>query len=227
MPRGEQPVSWWKRLLRTDDRKARRAYRRSLPPLYRWRRVAIVCALVIAVTFGFAIVGKDPAAWAQQRWYDVNGTLVQVAGVEAKASPEGSDLDGFPAQALVDADPGTAWATTWRATKADIPCGGTPSGQVKVTFPETRLRELRIRPGLKDPSARSLQQQPEALDLTLPDGTCHRLLLTQLAKEQEFDFDSEEPVEHVVVSIPTVYANTDERAQDVVAVRMLALFSRP
>ncbi|MGB5936536.1 MAG: hypothetical protein WBG76_11790, partial [Ornithinimicrobium sp.] len=115
IPRGEQPLSWWQRLLHTDDRKARRAYRRSLPPLYRWRRVAIVCALVIAVTFAFAIVGKDPAAWAQQRWYDVNGTLVQVGGVEAKALPEDSDLDGFPADALVDADPGTAWATAWRA----------------------------------------------------------------------------------------------------------------
>ena len=44
-PREQQ--SWWQRFRDPTDRRARREYRRSLPPLYRWRRV-LIGLLVIA-----------------------------------------------------------------------------------------------------------------------------------------------------------------------------------
>ena len=58
-PGGDAPVTrptqkrdtWWSRLWDSKDRVARRAYRRSLPPLYRWRRV-IIAILTLALIGG-------------------------------------------------------------------------------------------------------------------------------------------------------------------------------
>ncbi|MGB3763608.1 MAG: hypothetical protein WA966_10315 [Ornithinimicrobium sp.] len=217
--------TWWRRVLRLDDRDARRAYRRSLPPLYRWRRVAIAFGCVIALSFAFAVVGNNPAAWAQQRWHDVMGTVVQVQGTSAEAVPEGSEVEGSSASALTDADSGTAWTTAWQAPPSDALCGQAPGGRARVTFPSTRLKQVRLR--TVDPAANPLQHRPAAVDLTLADGTCQRLPLAQQEGEQRIDFDSGGPVTSVVVSVAQVYPNADERAADEVALAGLALFSRP
>ncbi|MGB5953709.1 MAG: hypothetical protein WBG57_14485, partial [Ornithinimicrobium sp.] len=218
------PPSWWQRLLHSDDRAARRAYRRSLPPFYRWRRAGIVIACVIALSFAFAIVGTNPAAWAQQRWYDAMGSLVQVRGSSAEAVPQGSEVEGFPAAALVDDDSGTAWATAWQDPSTDVLCGQAPGGRVKVSFPSTRLKQVRVLP---PESGASLQQRPASVDLTLPDGTCQRLPVTDEDGEQRLDFDSLKPVTSVVVSVAQIHPSDDERTIDEVALAKLALFSRP
>ena len=78
--RSTQRSTWWTRLWDSKDRVARRAYRRSLPPLYRWRRVIIAVLALGLVGGGLAVVGRSPKAFVQARYYDVRRTLVPVKG---------------------------------------------------------------------------------------------------------------------------------------------------
>lgn len=223
--------TWWQRLFRNDERRARTAYRRSLPPLYRWRRVAIGAAVVLTCSFAFAFIETNPVAWAKQRWYDVTNEVVQVRDTEAEALPEGSDLDGFAATNLVDDNFGTAWATSWQPTDVDgaaeIVCGQATADKVTVSFPATRLREIRVISGLSNATARSLQQLPAAIDFTFENGTCLRMPLTEAVEEQKFRMDTRADVSQVQVSIAAVHGGADERALDEVALSNIALFSRP
>ena len=43
-----------------QDRAARREYRRSLPPLYRWRRVLIGVLVLVLATVGGVALRRDP-----------------------------------------------------------------------------------------------------------------------------------------------------------------------
>ncbi len=91
--------SWWQRLWDPKDRRARREYRRSLPPFYRWRRVIVGVGGLAAVLVVLSVVGKNPVSWAKDRLYDVRGTLVAVdpvvfAGVPAQSVATDYDVDG-------------------------------------------------------------------------------------------------------------------------------------
>ena len=53
--------TWWTRLWNRKDRGARRAFRRSLPPLYRWRRVIITVLALLLIGGGLTLVGRSPS----------------------------------------------------------------------------------------------------------------------------------------------------------------------
>ncbi|MGB3256637.1 MAG: hypothetical protein WBG89_02195 [Ornithinimicrobium sp.] len=182
---------------------------------------------MIGIAFAFAIVGQNPAAWAQARWYDARGALVQLRDTDAQALPPDSAAEGFSAAALVDADRGTAWATPWEPPPEGATCGKAPGGKVRVTFDSARLKQIRVFPGLDDPSLRSLQQLPAGVDVTFPDGTCLHMPLTEKAEEQRLDIDSETPIKSIEISVPNVHESTDDRAAEVVGLTNVALFSRP
>jgi hypothetical protein len=220
---------WWHRFSNPEERQARRAYRHSLPPLYRWRRVMIGVLTPIALMALLAVVGKDPAGWAKDRWHDAKGDVVQVFDVKAAAVPRPSALRDNPAANLVDNNPKQAWATRWVPTGNKAPvCGGAPNvGQVQVTLPPTRIRQIRVRAGVNDPSQQPLQFLPATLHVTLSDKTCRVLSLKRTAQEQMIDFDSETEVTSVRIGVASAIQPPDPRAQRIVAISELSLWSRP
>nr|WP_281497225.1 zinc ribbon domain-containing protein [Ornithinimicrobium sp. F0845] len=227
--RGPEPRrrGWWSRLLRSDTRLARRAYRRSLPPLYRWRRVGVTALIAAVVLGGFAVVGSDPVGWTMDRWYDVTNRLDPVRDVGAQALPEDSVIGDNDPNGLLDADPTTAWVTGWTPPEGRPSCGDGRGGRVVLTFPETRVRELHVITGVTDPSDRPLQHIPTQLHVQLPDGTCRTVDLTRAPELQEVPFDTERAVGRLTISIGETYTGDDERIQDVAGLSQLTLLARP
>ena len=107
---GTPQRGWWDP---ERQRAARREYRRSLPPLYRWRRVlvALACSWPSAVVL--TLTGNNPVGWAQERWRELTVTWSRRRRDRRR-----------PAAGLGGADvrrreaPGSrqeAWATAWPA----------------------------------------------------------------------------------------------------------------
>src|SRR5215203_1533192 len=71
-----------------QDRAARKAYRRSLPPLYRWRRVIIGVVMVALVTSAAVVLLRsDPIGTVQSGWYSLRREFVWVRPVTASVVP--------------------------------------------------------------------------------------------------------------------------------------------
>ncbi len=174
-----------------------------------------------------AAAGTNPVQWVKARWYDVTNQVVQVPGVTATAVPSGSGLPGHPAEATVDGTPAD-WATRWVPPEATAACGGAPDvGRVLLSLPPTRIREIRVVAGTPDASRRPLQFLPASLHLTLSDQTCLALPLRRGAAEQVLEVDSEVEVTSVLIGIGSATRPSDARAQPVVAISEISLWSRP
>lgn len=218
---------WWQRLLRSDTRRARKDYRRSLPPLYRWRRVGVTALLAVLVVGGLAVIGRDPVGWTVARWYDLTNRLEPVADVRAEATPPESVVRENAPQGLLDLDAATAWVTGWTPPEQPAGCGEGRGGRVVLTFPEARVRELRVITGVTNESDRPLQHIPTQLDVMLPDGTCRFVPLGRSPELQEVAFDTGVPVGRLTVSIGEAHTADDERVQDVAGLTQLTLMARP
>lgn len=219
--------SWWQRMLRSDTRQARQAYRRSLPPLYRWRRVGVTALVAVVVFGGLAAVGRNPAGWTIDRWYDVTNRLDPIRDVSAQAVPEESVVGDHHPNGLLDADALTAWVTGWTPPQTRPACGEGRGGRVVLTFPATRVRELRVATGVTDASERPLQHIPTQLDVQLPDGSCQVVQLKRTPDPQEVPFDTGVPVGRLTISIGEAHTGDDERVQDVAGLSQLTLLARP
>ena len=222
-----QRRGWWQRLLRSDTRLARRDYRRSLPPLYRWRRVGVTALIAALVVGGFAVVGHNPIGWATDRWYDVTNRLDPVRDVSVQALPEASVVGDNSPNGLLDVDPMSAWVTGWTPPEGRPACGESRGGRVVLSFPATRVRELRVITGVTDPSERPLQHIPTQLHIQVPDGSCQIVQLTRSPDVQEVSFDTGEPVGRLTISIGEAESGDDERVQDVAGLAQLTLLARP
>lgn len=219
--------SWWQRLVRSDTRLARQAYRRSLPPLYRWRRVGVTALVAALLVAGFSLVGRNPVGWTVDRWYDVTNRLEPVRDVSAQALPEDAIVGENHPHGLLDADPTTAWVTGWTPPEGRPACGEGEGGRVVLTFPATRVREMQVITGVTDPSERPLQHIPTQLHIQLPDGSCQVVALTRSPEVQQVSFDTGEPVDRLTISIGEADVGTDERVQDVSGLAQLTLLARP
>lgn len=198
---GARRSSWWSRWFDNRDRAARREYRRSLPALYRWRRVLIVLGLVGGLVAGLAVAGRNPVGFVIDRYHDVRGTLAPVAVIgTAIEPPEASVPDAKPA-ALTD---GTlaAWSMRWAPTAEASPCGTPGTGVIVLTIEPTRVRALNIRAGLPaDDDRRTLQALPQALGVSFDGGTCQEVTLEDKPDEQEPMIDSMGPVSTIRIGV--------------------------
>jgi len=188
-------------------RAARREYRRSLPALYRWRRVLVTLASIVAVAVVLTLTGNNPVAWVQDKWHELTVDLVAVDGVTAAARPPGSvaasyDVRGLPGPRDVP------WATAWRP---DVPvsddCGTSPAqGRILLRWAApTRVRGLDVWAGLaKDDSSRETQYQPKVLGISW-DGGCERADLDNSADKQRIELDTETEVDSLVISVDDAY----------------------
>ena len=221
---------WWHRFSDSEERRSRRAYRRSLPAFYRWRRWIFALAAVLVVVVGSLVVGRDPTQFVRSVWHDVRGDVVTIDDVSAAAEPEGSDLPGFPAPNAVDGDDGTAWSTAWTQRAPGSQCSAiSGSGTVTLTFsPATRVRELRVVSGVTDPSQRPLQLLPRVLFVTTSDQVCRVVGgIAQGATPQRLPFDSEVPVTSLRIAVAETHEATDARAQSAVSLTQVTLMARP
>ena len=219
--------TWWSRLWDSKDRAARLAYRRSLPPLYRWRRVIISVLALALIGGGLTVIGRFPKAFFMARYYDLRKTLVVVPGVQAEIiPPDASAADSTP-DALVD---GTAksWKMAWTPTTQGSPCGAQQTTPViQLSFAPTRIRVIDMRAGLlqKD-TGRQFQFRPKTIWVAYADH-CEDVTL-QDVERQPITLDTKNPVDSIRIGVQTAYApDPPEGAQQVLAFTEITLKSRP
>ena len=225
--RATQRSTWWSRLWDSKDRVARRAYRRSLPPLYRWRRAIVIVLALGLVGGGLTVIGRSPKAFFLARYHDVRNTLVAVPGVTAAIiPPEASAADTTP-EALVDGT-AKAWQMSWTSSTQGGPCRSTPTTAViQLSFPATRVRDINLRAGLLDNNPnRLLQFRPKTVWIAYGDQCVERPLAD--VQQQTVPLDTEVLVDSVRLSVQTAYPpDQPTGGQDVLGFTEITLRSRP
>jgi Double zinc ribbon len=212
-----------------QERAAWKAYRRSLPALYRWRRVIIVLLLLpLGLTAGLAL-GRDPVGSAKDGWYwlrreyDPNPVTV----VRVTAVPRAATAAKTHPAALVDGSE-NEWTINWAPSGRTRGCGPTPGTGVAVLTLErpTRTRLLQIAPGLAEGNKqRELQLLPKGLAIAFDNGLCQTVSLTRQPIQNEIPLDSRTAVTQVTIGIASVYPSPN--AKPLVSITELAFRSYP
>lgn len=217
----------WLRVLRSRDRAARIAYRRSLPPLYRWRRVLIGVLVAVLGLGGLAAVGRHPVRWSVDRYDDLRQTTVIVPNVRANVDPAtASAADTTPA-ALTDLNE-AAWTMTWQPAEQGASCGGAPStGKIVLTIAPRRIRQIDIQAGLGEKNPDRLRQhRPQSIGVSFDGGTCRSFPLQNLAGPQSLEVDSGVAVSTIEIGVDTAYP-PEEGGLPLLSFTEIFLRSRP
>jgi hypothetical protein len=226
--------SWWQRFRDPRERRARRDYRRSLPPFYRWRRVILTILLIALVLAGLYVAGRNPVGWGKGRYYDIRGSLVSMDPALYVAQPPQSKIEGFPPEALGSEAVDDAWATSW-SEKSLAPvngCAGQKAapGMVRLVFEQpTRVRALDIAAGLPaDNAQRQLFYNPKKMLVVYGANQCTPLDLRNVAELQRLELDTQEPVGSLTLAISEVYpGRTDGSAIPKSALSTVTVLVRP
>lgn len=230
------PRTWWQRFSArfTDPQEsaARRAYRRSLPRLVRWRRRALAALLVILVGGSVAALRSNPVDTASRWWHELRGDLVPVPGLTVTVEPPATGDDDAAAAAAIDGSAETAWTTPWTRSTATGECGRSGgAAMLHLRMPPAQVRQVRIVTGLTDPSRRPLAQLPATMFVATEGGDCVELTTTPEATEQVFNVDFGAPVTDLFIGVASVYPPTDDRANlpagQTVSVSEVSLWQRP
>jgi hypothetical protein len=225
--------SWWQRFFDPADRKARRDYRRSLPPLYRWRRVLVAIGVIAVVLILLSVIGANPVGWAKDKWYAVRGTLVPADQVVYTANPPRSVAKNYDVAALGSPALDDAWATSWSGkTVAPLKgCAGQAAakGMVRLTFKEPlRVRRLEVLAGLPPTdNQRPFLFRPSVLLVMYGAGQCARLELKDASNIQGLAFDTGAPVNDLTIAIGATYPARADARQQLTALTTLTALSRP
>jgi hypothetical protein len=224
---------WWRRVLgqhRTAaERVALRAYRRCLPLRHRLFRL-LVALLVTALAAGAVLaLRRNPIDWLQDRWYDLRGTVVDVAIDAASLDPaEAPERPEFGPKLATDEDEGTAWATAWSGGEDPVACGARKAAEaLQLTFADVvDLREVEVLGGLPSGDSGRLQQhRPRMLELRFSDGTCDLVPLRDVGRPQRVAL--EEPVSTSSVRIAVVDVHPAEGDGTLVALSEIEFLARP
>ena len=219
--------AWTPQAMAARDREAARAYRRSLPPLYRWRRL-IIAVLVFALFIGFgALLQLGPVALAQDGWHRLTKQYETVSGVQVMVSPTTASAPDSNPQSLVDSSK-QEWTMVWAPTGEATTCGAAPgTGTLIFTFPATRVRQVVIWPGLDaDNPQRDLQPQPKLIGIGFPDGSCYPATLENKAEPQKISVDSGAPVTQLRLGITSTQSTTPE-AKPLISLTEVTIRSYP
>lgn len=230
VPRPSERRSWW----RSEDRAAKRDYRRSLPAFYRWRRVALgVLAVAVVVVLAF-VLGRDPVGWVKDRWYDVRGTTEPVPGVKARATQPGS-TEPVTEDEVIDGNPATTWARMWSArSDPTSDCDEAErQGYVELSWrTPVRVRMLQVDAGLADEKMRDLEYRPRTILVSYRSGassgrSCWHGQVPDTAARTDLEIDTGDEVTSLRVSVGSVFDPTTPDRQDPVSIRELVVRSRP
>jgi hypothetical protein len=188
-----------------QDRAARKAYRRSLPTLYRWRRVIIAVLVVALVIVAAVLLRSDPVGIVKSAWHSLRQEYVWVKPVAVAVVPPKATARKSDPAALVD-ESENELTMNWTPT-GESSCGPAPgTGLVVITIPPTRIRLMQIASGLAESNPqRKLQPLPRVLGIAFDDGSCHPVNLSATPGQQEIKIDSEKPVTQVTIGISSAY----------------------
>ena len=218
---------WWRRT--AQERAARGAYRRSLPLLYRWRRVVLTLVTLVVLGAVVTVLAGNPVEWGKQRWYDVTGKTEPIEKVTARAVPPGSAVPHFDAKGVVDGSRFTAWATSWspRRDEQAHACGGDQRSAVLLTWSHpVRVRALEIRAGLRKSTARTQQARPRRIDV-IGGGQCSHPELVDTPRWQPVSFDSQQDVSSILVTVERVFPPQTKPHIPLVAITDIRVLARP
>ena len=155
MPVASQPQStglpgWWRRRRDRQDRAARRAYRHSLPALYRWRRVIIGLVVAALAVVGVVVSRQNPVRWASERFYDFRNATAPVPNIVPRVEPAEATTEGSDPVRLVDGDV-AAWTMTWAPVQQGSDCDAAAgTAAIVLAIPPSTIRKLHITAGLPD-----------------------------------------------------------------------------
>lgn len=224
---GRPTPSWWGRVVDERERAARQAYRRSLPPVYRWRRV-LAGALVVALLAAFGVVSRGhPVRWTLERWDDVRNNLVPVGLVQVAVEPAAASVRPSTPGLLLDRT-AQAWTTSWPVGTAGSGCAPAPGGgAIVLSFPPTRIRAVDIYAGLSDlVPERTLQARPQTLGVVFGDGECRSLSLPDTYRNARVRLDSGTPVTSLRMTVQTAFP-APAGGQELLSITELGLLARP
>jgi uncharacterized OB-fold protein len=219
--------TWWTRLWDSKDRVARRAYRRSLPPLYRWRRVIIILLALGLIGGGATLIGHSPKAFVLARYYDLKKSLVTVAPVTPTTIPPDASAPGTQPGSLVD-NSAAAWQMNWSDTTQGSPCGVAPTTPViELSFPRTRIRRIDLRAGLLDNNTYRVKQfRPKDIWIAYADQ-CVPFSLADV-EFQQVPLDTKKAVTSLRIGVKTAYPPAQPAdAQPLLAFTEITLKARP
>ncbi len=220
--------STWNMSAAAQDRAAKREYRRSLPPLYRWRRVLIaVLVAALAIAGGFA-VRQDPVGIVKGGWYALNQQYLKVSPIQVTVQPPEATANNSNPGALVDGSE-VEWTMNWPTPSQPSSCEAAPgTGQIILTFPSTRIRQVQVFAGLAaDNPQRLLQPLPKTLGLSFDNGPCKAQDLAQTADRQTFNIDSGRPVSQLRIDIASAYPTTGADQAPFISLTEVVLKSFP
>jgi hypothetical protein len=225
---GVNSESRWSRISQSRDRAARRAYRRSLPPLYRWRRVLIGLLVVALGLGGLRIVGRHPVRFALQTYDNLRRATVIVGDVGVRIEPPEASANGANPAALTDLSV-AAWTMNWSPPEEGTRCGGAPgTGVIVLSVPPTRIREIDVQAGLPEGAAdRPLEFRPKSIGVSFDGGPCHNLPLQDALGWQKLEVDSLVDVRTVRIGVDTAYAARPDSAKPLLSITEISLRSRP
>ncbi len=229
VPAARQPTkrdTWWSRLWDSKDRAARRAFRRNLPPLYRWRRLVIIVLSLALVGGGLTLLHHSPKSFVMARYYDIKKRTDPIQPVNARTIPDGQSAGGTNPSALVDNTRG-AWLMAWNAQTKGAPCGSTQTTPViELWFDPVRVRGLEVWAGLaKEDKARLLQYRPKQIWIAYG-GTCLPWSLADL-DSQTVAFDTKVPVGSIRIGVESAWPPDQTPAQDVLGFSEIRVLARP
>ena len=197
--------SWGAGSEAAQDRAARREYRRSLPPLYRWRRVIIGGLVLFLAIVGGVAVRRDPIGIVQGAWYSLQGQYLKVSPIQVRVEPAEATAAKSDPAALVDGSV-VEWTMNW-APSQESSCGpAAGTGVIVLNFPPTRIRQLQIYPGLDVGNAqRNLQPLPKVLGLSFDADPCQPITLSNKPGPQDIRVDSKREVTQLRIGIGSAY----------------------
>ncbi len=222
-----KPDTWWTRLWDNKDRAARRSFRRSLPPLYRWRRMIIAVLCVLLAAGGLTLIHHSPKSFVMARYYDLRKTLVVVKPVDARTIPPDTSAQDTKPTALVD-NTKAAWLMNWSASTKGAGCGAAPTTSVvELAFQETRLREIDVYPGLSaDNPNRTLQFRPKTIWIAYGDQCVQQTL--DDVDLQKVPLDTKVPIGSIRISVIDAYPpGQPAGSQQVLGFTEIRLLARP
>jgi hypothetical protein len=185
----------------------------------------LAAALVGALAWFLA---GDPVRTVRDTWAGWTADLEAVPDVHAEPVPEGSVAPPFAAVAVVDRDPRTAWATTWRANTPAAPvCGGSTAGRLELSWsPAVRVVRIDLRAGLSaDEDRRGHQFLPARVDVEIG-GVCEEVELGPSPDWQEHTVEFEGEVDSVTLSVADVHTNQENPVEELVAISWVRVMAQ-
>jgi len=212
---------------RVRARTAARAFRRSLPVWYRWRRMLVVLAAVGLVGGGVVVVGPNPRQWLTDHWHELRGTVVPVKVIGVTATPEAAKgADSRPDHLIDGAE--TMWTVPWPPAAPTGSCAAGPGPRIVLRFEPTRVANLVIHAGAPVDQPDRLQRfRPRTISYGFDGGVCRTAQLRADGTAEVIAVDSGAPVSRLDLVIVDAYAPPADGAQPTLSVTEIAVQSRP